>query len=87
LDKCTNNCIGCVKGGLGYWNLIRKHFPEAFDKMAKQERILGASIHSSVYLDQLEEYRGRIPKPEPMDCGPYCVSSDKPDEYEDNWKL
>ena len=30
-----NNCIGCVKGGMGYWNKIRKDFPDAFEKMAK----------------------------------------------------
>lgn len=23
----NNNCIGCVKGGMGYWNRIRKDFP------------------------------------------------------------
>ena len=24
----NNNCIGCVKGGMGYWNKIRKDFPK-----------------------------------------------------------
>ncbi len=24
----NNNCIGCPKGGRGYWNMIRKHFPD-----------------------------------------------------------
>jgi hypothetical protein len=23
----NNNCIGCVKGGMGYWNKIRRDFP------------------------------------------------------------
>ena len=27
----NNNCIGCVKGGMGYWNHIRKDFPEVFE--------------------------------------------------------
>ena len=36
----NNNCIGCVKGGSGYWNKIRKDFPEIFEKMAKTERKL-----------------------------------------------
>lgn len=31
----NNNCIGCVKGGMGYWNKIRKDFPEQFDRMAR----------------------------------------------------
>ena len=34
----NNNCIGCVKGGKGYWNKIRKHFPDVYEKMAKLER-------------------------------------------------
>jgi len=39
----NNNCIGCVKGGMGYWNKIRKDFPDAFKKMAEQERKMGVS--------------------------------------------
>ena len=30
----NNNCIGCVKGGMGYWNKIRVDFPEVFKKRA-----------------------------------------------------
>jgi len=40
----NNNCIGCVKGGMGYWNKIRQDFPEDFIRMAKVERELGATI-------------------------------------------
>lgn len=35
------NCIGCVKGGAGYWNKIRKDFPEAFEEMAQIEQSIG----------------------------------------------
>ena len=35
------NCIGCVKGQMGYWNRIRRVFPETFSRMAKLERTLG----------------------------------------------
>ena len=35
----NNNCIGCVKGGMGYWNKIRVDFPEVFEKRAKLERV------------------------------------------------
>lgn len=38
LGYSNNNCIGCVKGGMGYWNKIRVDFPEVFDSMAKLER-------------------------------------------------
>lgn len=34
----NNNCIGCVKGAMGYWNKIRKDFPDTFNRMAKLER-------------------------------------------------
>ena len=37
----NNNCIGCVKGGMGYWNKIRVDFPEVFERRAKQERKFG----------------------------------------------
>jgi len=37
------NCIGCVKGGMGYWNKVRVTNPEVFDRMAKLERSIGAS--------------------------------------------
>jgi len=30
----NNNCLGCVKGGMGYWNRIRHDFPEIFEKRA-----------------------------------------------------
>lgn len=39
----NNNCIGCVKGGMGYWNKIRKDFPEVFNRMAVIEREVGAT--------------------------------------------
>ncbi len=29
------NCIGCVKGGAGYWNKIRKDFPDVFKRMSE----------------------------------------------------
>ncbi len=37
----NNNCIGCVKGGAGYWNKIRIDFPEIFLRMASLERKIG----------------------------------------------
>lgn len=40
----NNNCVGCVKGGIGYWNKIRRDFPEVFERMARLEREIGASV-------------------------------------------
>ncbi len=37
------NCIGCVKGGMGYWNKIRVDFPAKFEEMARIEDLIGPS--------------------------------------------
>ena len=59
----NNNCIPCVKGGIGYYNHIRKHFPNEFDRMAKIERDIGHTVcridEERVYLDELPEDKGR----------------------------
>lgn len=60
LGYSNNNCIGCVKGGMGYWNKIRKDFPEVFERRAKLEREIGASCIKGVFLDELEENRGTM---------------------------
>lgn len=39
------NCIGCVKGGAGYWNKIRCDFPEKFEEMAQIEELIGPSAY------------------------------------------
>ncbi len=54
----NNNCIGCVKGGMGYWNRIRKDFPEVFERRARQEREIGRSCIRGVFLDELDPRRG-----------------------------
>lgn len=35
------NCIGCVKGGLGYFRAIREDFPEQFARLAEVEAEIG----------------------------------------------
>jgi len=40
----NNNCIGCCKGGAGYWNKIRKDFPEHFERASKLEQDIGHAI-------------------------------------------
>jgi len=74
----NNNCIGCVKGGMGYWNKIRKDFPVHFERMAKTERRIGHAINKDkngpVYLDELAPDRGRYKEDMPADCGFTCES-------------
>ena len=61
----NNNCIGCVKGGMGYWNKIRVDFPEVFEGRAALERKVGYSILKEsngkpLYLDELDPDRGNM---------------------------
>lgn len=75
LGYSNNNCVGCVKGGMGYWNKIRQDFPERFDEMAKLEREIGGSCINGVYLDELEPHRGRMEKAILPDCGMICQTT------------
>ncbi|KKN45293.1 hypothetical protein LCGC14_0684460 [marine sediment metagenome] len=68
----NNNCIGCVKGGMGYWNKIRIDFPNVFRERAKLERRIGGTCIKGVYLDELDKNRGRNLKPICEDCGIFC---------------
>lgn len=68
----NNNCIGCVKGGMGYWNHIRTDFPEVFQQRALMERRIQATCIKGIYLDELDPERGRNEKPIVDDCGILC---------------
>ena len=68
----NNNCIGCVKGGMGYWNKIRANFPEVFERRAKQERMIGHSCIKGVFLDELEPGRGNMNLEVMEDCTISC---------------
>ena len=76
LGYSNNNCVGCVKGGMGYWNAIRTDFPDAFNKMANLERKLGHALlkdaDGPVFLDELEPNRGNFKRDMPSDCGFSC---------------
>lgn len=88
LGYSNNNCIGCVKGGKGYWNKIRVDFPEVFAKRSAMERELGhtclkqerarpdepASADNSVflYLDELDPESGRKEGAIIEECGIMC---------------
>ena len=68
----NNNCVGCVKGGMGYWNLIRKEFPEVFAQRATLERKVGGSCINGTYLDELDPEAGRDCKIIVPECGAMC---------------
>lgn len=84
LGYANNNCIGCPKGGMGYWNRIRVDFPDTFDRMAKLERDIGHAVLSEeipgegrkkrpVWLDELDPERGDFTADQPASCSITCA--------------
>lgn len=73
----NNNCVGCVKGGMGYWNKIRADFPEVFNARAELERKVGHAIlkendGTPIYLDELDSNRGNFNTEIMPECGIMC---------------
>lgn len=75
----NNNCIGCVKGGVGYWNKIRRDFPDVFRRMAAMEKEVGAAVNKGtsgerepVFLDDLDPDAGRYDQEPEVQCGVLC---------------
>jgi hypothetical protein len=70
------NCIGCCKGGAGYWNRIKVVFPERFERMAALCRKLGVRLvrqdGKRIFLDELRVGVGRLKGPV-IECGPFCA--------------
>lgn len=60
LGYSNNNCIGCPKGGSGYWNKIRRDFPATFAKMAATERALDAAICKREWVEDGQRRRARV---------------------------
>lgn len=77
----NNNCIGCVKGGAGYWNKIRVDFPESFQRRAALERELGATILKGpagrIHLADLNPAAGRYEAEPEISCGIFCEMADR----------
>ena len=84
----NNNCIGCPKGQSGYWNKIRRDFPETFHRMARLERQFGAAIckteptvegqrtRQRVFLDELDPDAGRHEDEPAISCGLFCMDAE-----------
>jgi 3'-phosphoadenosine 5'-phosphosulfate sulfotransferase (PAPS reductase)/FAD synthetase len=74
------NCIGCPHGGFGYWNKIRRDFPDTFDRMALLERDIGHACNKDeqgpVFLDQLDPDRGSDDPPT-VECSLLCVLAEQ----------
>jgi 3'-phosphoadenosine 5'-phosphosulfate sulfotransferase (PAPS reductase)/FAD synthetase len=76
----NNNCIGCVKGGKGYWNKIRTDFPVQFKRMADMEQELGEGAYlfydestgKRISLYDLNPYAGNYEQEEDAQCSVMC---------------
>lgn len=73
----NNNCPGCVKASSPwYWDMVRTHFPEVFNRRCQQSRAIGCKLveihhHERIFLDELPP--GPFTKHrEAIHCGPDC---------------
>lgn len=81
----NNNCIGCPKGGMGYWNKIRKDFPEVFERMAAIQRRLGPGsgfwrerdTGVRIRLDDLAADRGDHNSEPDIECSLMCHAAEE----------
>jgi len=70
-----NNCLGCVKAtSPGYWNRVRRHFPETFAKRAMQSKNLGIRL---VRIKNVRRFLEELPPDadapdDDIECGPVC---------------
>ncbi len=75
-----NNCIGCPKAtSPGYWNRIRRLFPEVFARRARQSRELNARLvrvkGQRIFLDMLPPDADA--PDDNIECGPVCQTPAK----------
>lgn len=77
LGYSNNNCVGCMRGGMGYWNKIRIDFPDVFIARAKMERDIGNTIlhdaNGPIFLDELDPERGKMAKEIMDECDIFCM--------------
>ena len=77
-----NNCLGCVKAtSPGYWNRVRRDFPEVFERRARQSLEIGARLvrvtGERVFLAELDPAHGLDEPDGDIECGPFCEMGDQ----------
>lgn len=79
----NNNCRGCPKGGMGYWNKIRDHFPDEFERMAAIQRSLGPGANflkrksERISLDDLQPEDGCHDEEPDFECSIMCALAEE----------
>lgn len=81
------NCIGCVKGGQGYFRAIREDYPEEFERLAQVESEIGPGayilIHRSGPLKGQRFPLYELPSGKAMrnealpSCGLFCETAEQ----------
>lgn len=79
----NNNCIGCCKGGEGYWNKIRRDFPEVFEAVCQIQDEIGSGSYifrnrktgNRFSLRELNPDAGRHDEPE-ITCSFFCLMAE-----------
>ncbi len=77
------NCL-CPKGGMGYWNHVRKVFPAEFVQIADLQESIGPGAYffhdpktnGRIGLHQLDPAAGRHDEPE-IECGLWCELAER----------
>lgn len=77
LGFSNNNCIPCCKAtSPAYWNRMRRHFPDQFDRMAELSRRLGSRMvrvnNERIFLDELDSSIGAGEKEPDIECSVLC---------------
>lgn len=78
----NNNCIGCPKGGEGYWNHVRNVFPDDFVAVSEIQESIGPGSYffrdrktgERFGLKDLKPDAGRHSEPE-ISCSLFCDAS------------
>jgi len=76
------NCVGCVKAtSPTYWNTVRQHFPDEFQKRAELSRDIGARLvrykGHRIFLDELPPHVAGRPLKDTLsdvECGIFCAT-------------
>lgn len=79
------NCIGCVKGGEGYWNKIRRDFPSEFVQIATIQEEIGPGAYlfrdrktgRRFSLNELDPNAGRYEDEPEISCGFACALAEQ----------
>lgn len=79
------NCLGCPKGGEGYWNKIRQDFPDRFEAVAAIQDLLGPGSYffrnrksgERFSLRQLDPSAGRFGGEPAIDCSFHCLLAER----------